>query len=206
MPIAPVTLALIALTCAVSFFAWKQPDLLQRLILWPPAIARGKEYWRLLSYGFIHADGQHLLFNMITLYFFGSAMENYLTQLGLPWPWGFVGFYLSALLVSILPSYLRHRADPNYRSLGASGAVSAVLFSFILIQPWSLIIVFVVPVPAIIYAVLYVGFSIWMEKRGRDNVNHSAHLWGAGYGVLFTVLLQPNVLGHFFSALMNPRF
>lgn len=206
MPIAPVTLALIALTCAVSFFSWKQPGLLQRLILWPPAIARGKEYWRLLSYGFIHADGQHLLFNMITLYFFGSAMENYLTQLGLPWPWGFVGFYLSALLVSILPSYLRHRADPNYRSLGASGAVSAVLFSFILIQPWSLIIVFVVPVPAIIYAVLYVGFSIWMEKRGGDNVNHSAHLWGAGYGVLFTVLLQPNVLGHFFEALMSPRF
>ncbi len=206
MPIAPVTLALIALTCAASFFAWKQPDLLQRLILWPPAIARGKEYWRLLSYGFVHADGQHLLFNMITLYFFGSAMENYLTQLGLPWPWGFVGFYLSALLVSILPSYLRHRADPNYCSLGASGAVSAVLFSFILIQPWSLIIVFVVPVPAIIYAVLYVGFSIWMEKRGRDNVNHSAHLWGAGYGVLFTVLLQPRIIEHFFTALMNPKF
>ncbi len=206
MPIAPVTLVLIALTCAVSFFAWKQPALLDRLILWPPAIARGKEYWRLLSYGFIHADGQHLLFNMITLYFFGSAMENYLSQLGLPWPWGFVGFYLSALLVSVLPSYLRHRNDPGYRSLGASGAVSAVLFAFILIQPWSLIIVFVVPVPAIVYAALYVGFSIWMERRGRDNVNHSAHLWGAGYGVLFTVLLQPRVVEHFFNALMNPKF
>lgn len=206
MPTAPVTLVLIALTCAVSYFAWKQPVLLDRLILWPPAIARGREYWRLVSYGFIHGDGQHLLFNMITLYFFGSAMEGYLSQLGLPWPWGFVGFYLSALLVSVLPSYLRHRNDPGYRCLGASGAVSAVLFAFILIQPWSLIIVFVVPVPAIIYAVLFVGFSIWMEKRGRDNVNHGAHLWGAGYGVLFTVLLQPRVLEHFFTALMNPKF
>ncbi len=206
MPISPVTLALIAVTCVVSFLAWKQTTLLDRLILWPPAVARGREYWRLLSYGFIHADGQHLIFNMITLYFFGGAMENYLTQLGLPWPWGFVGFYLSALLVSILPSYLRHRDDPGYRSLGASGAVSAVLFAFILIQPWSLIIVFVVPVPAIVYAVLYVGFSIWMERRGRDNINHSAHLWGAGYGVLFTVLLQPKVLEHFLSALLNPGF
>lgn len=206
MPISPVTLALIAVTCVVSFLAWKQTTLLDRLILWPPAVARGREYWRLLSYGFIHADGQHLIFNMITLYFFGGAMENYLTQLGLPWPWGFVGFYLSALLVSILPSYLRHRHDAGYRSLGASGAVSAVLFAFILIQPWSLIIVFVVPVPAIVYAVLYVGFSIWMERRGRDNINHSAHLWGAGYGVLFTVLLQPKVLEHFLSALLNPGF
>ena len=206
MPIAPVTLVLIAVTCVVSFLAWKQPPLLDRLILWPPAIARGKEYWRLLSYGFVHADPQHLIFNMITLYFFGSAMENYLSQLGLPWPWGFVGFYLSALLVSILPSYLSNRNNPGYRSLGASGAVSAVLFAFILIQPWSLIIVFVLPVPAIVYAVIYVGYSIWMDRRGRDNVNHSAHLWGAGYGVLFTLLLQPAVLKHFLQQLANPSF
>ena len=206
MPLSPVTLILIALTCVISFIAWKQPALLGRLILWPPAVERGREYWRLLSYGFVHADVQHLLFNMITLFFFGGAMEHYFTTLGLPWPWGFAGFYLSALLVSILPSYLRHRKDDNYRSLGASGAVSAVLFAFILIQPWSLIIVFVIPVPAIVYAVFYVGYSIWMERQGRDNINHSAHLWGAGYGILFTVMLQPRVLEHFFKTLMNPSF
>ncbi len=206
MPAAIVTLSLIAVTVLVSFSAWKRPALLGGLILWSPAIARGHEYWRLVTYGFVHADGQHLLFNMITLYFFGGAMEQYLSQLGLPWPWGFVGFYLSALLVSILPSYLRHRADPSYRSLGASGAVSAVLFAFILIQPWSLIYVFVLPVPAILYAVVYVGYSIWMERQGRDNINHSAHLWGAGYGVLFTILLQPRVFEHFLASLLNPRF
>ena len=206
MPNSPVTLALIAVTGVLSFMAWKQPRLLAALILWPPAIERGREFWRLLSYGFIHADMQHLLFNMITLFFFGGAMEHYFSQLGLPWPWGFVGFYLSALLVSILPSYLRNRGNPNYRSLGASGAVSAVLFAFILIQPWSLIIVFVIPVPAIIYAVVYVGYSIWMERQGTDNINHSAHLWGAGYGVLFTVLLQPRILEHFFASLLSPKF
>ena len=206
MPTSPVTLGLIIVTSLVSYLAWKQPTLMARLILWPPAIARGREYWRLVSYGFVHADMQHLLFNMITLYFFGSAMEHYFTELGLPWPWGFAGFYLSALVISILPSYLRRRGDSGYRSLGASGAVSAVLFAFILIQPWSLIIVFVIPVPAIIYAVFYVGYSIWMERQGADNVNHSAHLWGAGYGVLFTLLLQPRVLEHFFTSLLNPQF
>jgi membrane associated rhomboid family serine protease len=206
MPNAIVTLSLIGVTCLVSYLAWKQPSLMARTILWPPAIARGREYWRLLSYGFVHADGQHLLFNMITLYFFGGAMEHYFSVLGLPSPWGFIGFYLSALLVSILPSYLRNRDNPNYRSLGASGAVSAVLFAFILIQPWSLIIVFVIPVPAIVYAVLYVGYSLWMERQGRDNVNHSAHLWGAGYGVLFTVLWQPRILEHFLLELTSPRF
>ena len=141
---------------------------------------------------------------MITLFFFGRLVEqlfgNYFG------PLGFVLFYLSALLVSILPTYLRNRANPAYRSLGASGAVSAVLFAFILVQPWSLIIVFVLPVPAIVYAVLYVGYSIWMDRQGRDNVNHRAHLWGAGYGLLFFILLEPRVLELFARQLMNPSF
>lgn len=198
-----VTLVLIALTVAVSYLAWRNPKLMERLILWPPAVARG-QWHRLLSYGFVHGDGQHLLFNMVTLYFFGGLIErSYAGYLG---PIGFVGFYLSALLVSILPTYLRHRHDAGYRSLGASGAVAAVLFAFILISPWSLIIVFIVPVPAIVYAVLYVGYSVWAERRGQDNVNHSAHLWGAGYGVLFSLVMEPRILGLFLDRLANPSF
>jgi membrane associated rhomboid family serine protease len=115
-------------------------------------------------------------------------------------------FYLSAILVAILPTYLRHRHDSRYRSLGASGAVSAVLFAFILVQPWSLIIVFVVPVPAILYGVLYVGYSIWMDRQGHDNVNHSAHLWGAGYGILFTLMMEPRVGAAFLARLLQPSF
>jgi len=199
-----VTLIIIAITAAVSYFAWKSPGLMARLILWSPAVAQRGEVHRLLTYGFVHADGQHLLFNMITLYFFGGLIERaYADYLG---PIGFAGFYLGALLVSILPSYLRHRKDPNYRSLGASGAVSAVLFAFILIQPWALIFVFFVPVPAIIYAALYVGYSVWAERRGQDNVNHSAHLWGAGYGVLFSLIMEPRIFGLFLSRLFNPEF
>ena len=152
-----LTLAIIALTCVVSFVAFGRPALVQQLILWPPAIARRGEYWRLLSYGLIHADPGHLFFNMVTLYFFGRAMEPlFVGRLG---PAGYLAFYLGALLVSILPTYLRNRNNANYHSLGASGAVSAVLFAFILLQPWALIFVFFIPVPAIVYAVLYVGYK-----------------------------------------------
>ena len=114
-------------------------------------------------------------------------------------------FYLSAIVVSILPTYMTHRHDPHYRSLGASGGVAAVLFAFILFDPWSKLIIFPIPVPipAFLFALLYVGYSVWMDRRGRDNVNHSAHLWGAAYGVLFTVLLEPKVLAHFTQSLLG---
>ena len=201
-----VTLALIAVTVIVSWQAWQQPRLLERLILWPPAIDRHRQYDRLLTHGFIHADWGHLLFNMITLYSFGSTMERYfadrITSVG------YLLFYLSAVVVAILPTYMRHKHDAHYRSLGASGAVSAVLFAFILLSPWSSIYVFLIPVgiPAIVYAVLYVAYSIWMDKRGGDNINHSAHLWGGLYGVMFTLLQDPGQAGRFLQRLAGPGF
>ena len=199
-----LTLVLIGITVLLSWQAFGNRRLLDRLILWPPAIDRRRQYDRLVTHGFIHADWQHLLFNMITLYFFGRMVEGwFVPYIG---HFGFVLFYLTALVVAILPTYLRHRHDPNYRSLGASGAVSAVLFAFILVQPWSLIFVFFLPVPAIVYAVLYVGYSIWMDRHGLDNVNHSAHLWGAGYGVLFTLMMEPRVGPAFLERLLHPSF
>jgi membrane associated rhomboid family serine protease len=202
---APITIALIAVTCVVSWLAFNNRKLMDRLILWPPAIERHKQYDRLLSYGFIHADFMHLLFNMFTLFFFGRVMEGMITELTGS-PLAYLGFYLAALVVSILPTYLKHQKDPNYRSLGASGAVSAVLFAFILIDPWATIGVMFIPMPAIVFAVLYVGYSIWMDKRGGDNVNHGAHLAGAAFGVLFMVIMEPRVLGHFLQQLGQPSF
>ena len=197
-----LTVAIIIVTVAVSWAGFNNDKLLQRLLLWPPAVTRGRQYDRFLGYGLVHGDFMHLLFNMFTLYFFGRLMEQFYGQyLG---PWGFLGFYASALVVSALPSYLRHRHDPNYATLGASGAVSAVLFGFILLQPWATIYVYVIPVPAIIFAVLYTGYSVWMNHRKADRVNHSAHLAGAAYGVLFTVLMEPRVLEHFLVSLLNP--
>lgn len=177
---APITLLLIGVTCAVSLIAFRTPSLLMRLILWPPAIDRHRQYDRLVTYGFIHADFWHLLFNMVTLFFFGRVMEQVMTQLS-----GsrltFVAFYFSALVVSILPTYLKHQKDPNYRSLGASGAVSAVLFAYILIDPWARIGVFFIPMPAIVFAVLYIAYSIWMDRRGGDE--HQPRRTPRGCGV-----------------------
>lgn len=195
-------LAIVIVTCAISFLAFRSDKLIHDLILWPPAISRDRQFYRLLTYGFIHADGTHLLFNMITLYFFGSLIEQFVSAyIG---TLGYVAFYLSAIIVSILPTYLKNAGNPNYRSLGASGAVSAVLFGFVLLQPWTTILVFFIPCPAIIYAVIYIAYSIYMDRKGSDNINHSAHLWGAAYGVLFLLAMEPRLVGVFFSQLMHP--
>ena len=200
-----VTLAILAVTVLVSWQGFGNRRLLERLLLWPPAVERQHQYDRLVTHGFVHADWQHLLFNMITLFFFGREIERVMAGVTGTWL-TYPLFYLAALAVSILPSYLKHRHDANYVSLGASGAVTAVLFAFILLSPWTLIFVFFIPVPAIVYAVFYVGYSIWMDRRGGDNVNHSAHLSGAAFGVLFMVMMAPEVLGFFWQQLLSPSW
>ena len=200
-----ITLIIIAITCVVSFMAFNNSRMMNELILWPPAIQRQREYYRLVTYGFLHADFSHLFVNMLTLFFFGRVMEQYYTYtLG---TFGFALFYLGGLIVSILPTYLANRNNASYRSLGASGAVSAVLFASILFQPWAKIyLYFAIPIPAILYAVLYVIYSVYMDRRGQGNINHSAHLWGAAYGVAFTVMVQPERLSIFIDELLRPRF
>ena len=197
-----MTLAIIAVTVLVSWMAFNNRRLEDRLILWPPAISRQRQVDRLLTHGFIHADWQHLIFNMITLFFFGQFVERIVSaRLG---SFGFLLFYLSAIVVAIVPTYLKHRNQANYMSLGASGAVSAMTMVFALVNPWSLIFVFFIPVPAIIYAALFIGYSIWRDRQQGDNVNHNAHLAGALYGILFMLLLEPGLVGNFLGKLLNP--
>ncbi|MDN3519429.1 rhomboid family intramembrane serine protease [Aquisalimonas lutea] len=196
-----VTLALILVTAAISVYAWRDSRVLEKLVHWPPGVRRG-EWWRLLSHGFIHADAGHLVFNMITLFFFGRIMEQVLIpRIGAA---GFVLFYLAGIVLAALPSQFRHRDNPRFLSLGASGAVAAVLFAYILIQPWAMLVVFVVPVPAIVFAAAYVGYSLWAEHQGGGRINHSAHLGGAAWGVIFLAGLEPAVLPHFLAELVAP--
>jgi len=185
------TFIIIAITCVVSFVAFGNPKVMNELIFWPPAVTRKHDYSRFIGYGLVHANGSHLLFNIDA-------------QLG---AYGFAFFYVLGLIVSILPTYFQHRDDENYRSLGASGAVSAVLFAYILFQPWSLIyFYFAIPIPAIVYAVLYVGYTIWANHRGGSRINHSAHLWGGAYGVAFVLVMKPEVLSLFVDRLTHPGF
>lgn len=197
------TVTIVIITVIISLIAFSNAKVMNRLIFWPPAIQKG-QYDRFISHGFIHADGTHLLFNMITLFFFGSVIESFYRQY--LYELGFILFYLGGLIAAIIPSYLKYKNDHRWASLGASGAVSAVLFAYILFEPWKLIFVFFIPVPAIIFAVLYVAYSVWSGKKGNSNVNHSAHLWGAAYGVLITILIEPRLIPHFFSKLSELPF
>ena len=197
------TVTIVMITVIISLIALSNQHVMNRLIFWPPAIQKG-QYDRFISHGFIHADGTHLLFNMITLFFFGSIIESFYRQY--LYELGFVLFYLGGLIVAILPSYLKHKNDHRWASLCASGAVSAVLFAYILFQPWKLIFVFFIPVPAIIFAILYIAYSIWSGKKGNSNVNHSAHLWGAAYGVIMTIIIEPRLVPHFLRQLTQLPF
>lgn len=199
------TWILIGITVAVSWLAFERPRLLDRLTLWPPAIDKYGQYDRLVTHAFVHADWMHLLFNMITLFFFGPLAERfYASAAG---PLAYPLFYVAAILVAILPTYARHRHDARYRSLGASGAVSAVLFTYVLLNPWGMIGVMFIPVPAIVFGVLYLGYSWWADRHGaHGNVNHSAHFWGAAFGVACALVVEPSVFSTFLARLMSPTF
>jgi membrane associated rhomboid family serine protease len=202
-----ITMIIVVLTTIISFVSFSSARLMDALVFWPPAIGMRHQYYRFVSCGFVHADLMHLAFNMITLYFFGRGLELfYMGRLGLQ-HYYFTFLYLSAIIIANIPSYLKQRDNYNYRSLGASGAVCAVMFAFILIDPWeTLKLFYAVDIPAIVYAVLFLGYTIYMSRRGGDNVNHDAHLWGAIYGIVFTIVARPSIVGTFINELSHPRF
>jgi membrane associated rhomboid family serine protease len=201
-----ITLVIIIITCIITLTGFKNGKVVDDLIFWPPAISKKHQYYRFITCGLIHADYMHLIFNMLTLYFFGTIMEVYYQgQLGLQ-KWYYLALYIGALIVSNIPTYIKHYKDYDYRSLGASGAVSAVLFAFILLRPWQRIYVIVFPVPAIIYGGLFLFYSAYMSRKGGDHVNHDAHFYGALFGVIFTIAIRPDVIEVFMNELMHPRF
>jgi membrane associated rhomboid family serine protease len=193
---------LIGLTVAISAYAWSNPVVMSNCILDPYEMnRRGGQWYRFLTSGFLHADWAHLLFNMFAFYSFSPVVLNLLMQrfgfeggLGL-----FLALYLGAIIVSDLPTYFRHRHDPGYRSLGASGGVAAVLFASILIFPvapkGSGIIIFPLPIPIqpFLFGFLYLAYSWYMGRRRGDNINHDAHFYGALFGVVLILALIPGV-------------
>jgi len=204
------TLILIIIIGIISYIAWQQPVRMQRWILNPYRAFHNKEYFRFITSGFIHANWGHLGFNLFTLYFFGRNVEYTFIQL-----LGSVGgiitfwiFFITAVIVSDIPSFIKYRNIPNYNSLGASGGVSAFVFCSIVFYPMQPIYIMFIPIgiPGFILGGLYLLYSYYQGKNMGENINHDAHLFGALYGVLFTVILFPRTISLFFEQLSNFSF
>ncbi|MEZ5015977.1 MAG: rhomboid family intramembrane serine protease [Flavipsychrobacter sp.] len=201
-----INIIIILITVGISISAFNNIGLFNKLILWPNRMDTPREYYRLLSSGFIHADYMHLAFNMFTLFFFGDAIESIFRFHGLA-TFMFPILYLTGIIAAALPSFVKHRANYGYRALGASGGVSAILFSFVYFAPWEKIYLFgVIGIPSILAAVAYLIYSAYMSKKGMDNVGHDAHFYGAIYGFLFTLLFEPSHGKVFIEQIMNPYF
>jgi membrane associated rhomboid family serine protease len=198
-------LILCVLTGLISYLGFQNPELLDKLLHNPYKVRHKNEYYRLISSGFVHADLPHLLFNLIALYSFGGTIE--LVFVGIfGSPMGrilFVLLFLFAVIVGNLPNSYRYQNNPNYNSLGASGGVSGVIFSFILFFPWSTMYVMFFPIWAILFGVLYLAYSTWAANNQSDRIDHSAHFWGALAGLLFTIVIDPNVINGFLDRLIN---
>ena len=205
----PVTLVLIALNVIFSFFGFSNGTLLTKTIGWPYYEKRNREYYRFITSGFLHADWIHLFFNMFTLYFFGRAIEVYFSIYGLGGNAAYLALYFLGLIMSDIPSYFKHKDNYNYRSLGASGAVASVIFATIVFSPWSSIYLYgAIKISAAVYAVLFIVYCVYMGKRSGSNINHDAHLWGALFGLAFTLILiaalQPQLFDSIIEQLKNP--
>ncbi len=192
-----VTLVIIVITCIVSFAAFSSDKLFDELIFYPPAIHNQNQVYRFFTCGFIHANYAHLGFNMYALYMFGGIVESeFANVFGEQGKWLYLLMYLSSLFACLIPTYNKNKDNYNYRSLGASGAVSAVVFAFIFLEPMQRIGIIFIPVmiPGFIFGFLYLIISSVLDKRGGANINHSAHIWGALYGIAFLI-----VTGYFLS-------
>ncbi len=162
-----------------------------------------RQWHRMLSYGLVHAGWGHLFFNMLTLFFFGDVVERYFGA-AFGQPAGtilYIVLYVSALAVSTAGDLIKYKDNPLYSAVGASGAVSAVLFASILFEPKMGIYIYLIPipVPGYIFAPLYLLYCWYMAKRNMDNIGHTAHFWGAVYGFVFPLLLRPDIFAHFIS-------
>jgi len=193
-----LTTVIIIVTSIISILTFNNAVLQNKLIFYPPEIKRGGWY-RFVTYGLIHADYTHLIFNMLTLYFFGVYIEKlFANSFGdLQGRFWYLFLYVSAIIVSIFPTYRKQRNESGYRSLGASGAVSAIVFAFILVNPMSFMGIMFIPVmlPAFLFGIIYILISIGLDKQQAGNINHSAHITGSIYGMIFIVVLFA-LLGH----------
>jgi membrane associated rhomboid family serine protease len=204
-----MTYIIIAITVLVSILAFSNNRLFGRLTYVPFSIKHNHEGYRFFSYALVHADFIHLFVNMFVLYSFGNVVEYFYTGVfGLKGFLYFILLYLGGVVLSVTPSYGKHKDDPSYSAVGASGAVSAVVFASIIFNPMAPIGILFIPfsIPAVIFGVLYLIYSAYMTGKAVDNVGHDAHFWGAVFGIFFTIALKPTLAIHLYNNIVQRLF
>jgi membrane associated rhomboid family serine protease len=200
-----ITYLIIGITAVVSFLAFQNVSLMEKLQFNAAQVVHRKQYYRLISHAFVHVSWTHLIVNMLVLYFFGRNVESYFGYFfGNRAEIYFVVLYIGRMLVSNIWSLIKHQNDYYYNAVGASGAVSAVLFTFIFLDPWEMLYLFaIIPIPGIVFGAGYLIYSYQMGKRKSDNVAHDAHFLGAVFGFVFPIILKPDLFSRFIELLPN---
>ena len=199
----PITFLLLIVTVIITLQAFKSQRIKQQLLFVPYTIKRTQQWYRFLSHGFIHANGMHIVLNAFVLYSFGSHVEiNYISNFGDLGRIYYVLLYILGLGVATIYSYYKHRDNPYYSALGASGAISGIVFAFILFNPTARMGLVLIPMdlfslPAVVLVFLYFVYSSVMAKYGRDNIGHDAHFWGSVWGFAFTLALDYTLIDKF---------
>jgi membrane associated rhomboid family serine protease len=187
-----ITLIIIIITVLVSITAFSNNKVFNDFIFDPPAVTYDKQWYRFFTCGLIHADYGHLIFNMYAFYMFGESVErSFMSVFQEKGKLLFLILYITALFACLVPTYIKHRTNGHYRSLGASGAVSAVIFAFIILNPLDKMGLIFIPffrIPSFIFGFLYLVISSILDKRGGGGINHSAHIFGALYGIAFLIV------------------
>ena len=200
-----MTILIIIITCFVSIMALSRNDITEKLQFNAAKVYHKHEYYRLISHGFVHANWEHLIVNMIVLYSFGKATELYFHyNFGRMANAYFLILYFGGMLFSNVYALIKYHKNPYYNAIGASGAVSSILFCTILFNPWSKIYFFgVLPIPGVLFALLYILYCGYMNKKGGDSIAHDAHLLGSVFGLIFPIIMDPNLLESFIKKLLS---
>ncbi|MBS3806783.1 MAG: rhomboid family intramembrane serine protease [Bacteroidales bacterium] len=202
-----MTLVIIGITVAISLIAFNNRELFIKMQLNPYQVYHQNQWYRVVSHGFLHADWIHLFVNMIVLFSFGEAVEQRFSLLESRGMIGnstvhFLILYFAGMIIASATTIQKHKDNYHYNAIGASGAVSAVVFTYIFFSPTNtLLLMGVIPIPAILFGVLYLVYSQYMRKRSGDRVNHDAHFIGAVFGFLYPILLEPGLIRVFFNQL-----
>lgn len=204
-----MTILLIVITSVISILGFNNREIFEKLQLNPYATYHKKEWYRIVSHGFLHADWIHLFINMFVLYSFGNSVENIFKQLAyegiIKSPvLSFVLLYFISMAFATITTIVKHKDNYYYNSVGASGAVSAVVFTHIFFLPIHPIELYaIIPIPGIILGIAYLIYSQYMSKKAKDNVNHDAHFIGAVFGFLFPIALQPKLINVFLNQIFS---